>query len=248
MTVPPIPSLTEAVGRTATAYLRQNFADSEELNRRAILSSLPDRRRGTLVDLGCGDGTFTARVARCVAADHVAGVEIVEHLAKAAEGRGIEVHRSDIEAGLPFADASVDVVHANQVIEHLRETDRFMAEIRRVLRADGCAVISTNNLASLHNIVTLAAGWQPPAAHVSDEHVGVGNPLDPFRGTPGAHGQMHLRLFTGRALSELALAHGLRLERARTAGFYPLPGRAAELATALLPRWGVYLVQRFGPA
>ena len=246
--MPPIPSLTETVGRTATAYLRRNFAASEELNRHAILSAVAGRRCGTLLDLGCGDGSFTLRLGRRVAADHIAGVEIDEHLAKAAEARGIDVHRSDMEAGLPFPDASVAVVHANQVIEHLRATDRFMAEIRRVLRSDGCAVISTNNLASLHNIVALAAGWQPPAAHVSDEHVGVGNPLDPFRGAPGAPAQMHLRLFTGRALSELAVAHGLRLERARTVGFYPLPVKAAELATAILPRWGVYLVQRFRPA
>lgn len=246
--MPPIPSLTKAVGRTATAYLRRNFAASEELNRRVILSAVAGRRRGILLDLGCGDGSFTLRLGRCLASDHVAGVEIDEHLATTAEARGIDVHRGDIEAGLPFPDASVTVVHANQVIEHLRATDRFMAEIRRVLRPDGCAVISTNNLASLHNIFALVAGWQPPAAHVSDQHVGLGNPLDPFRGTPGAPGQMHLRLFTGRALSELAVVHGLRLERARTAGFYPLPSPAAELATAMLPRWGVYLVQRFRPA
>jgi hypothetical protein len=59
---------------------------------------------------------------------------------------------------------------------------------------------------------------------------------------------MHLRVFTGRALAELAQLHGLRVELARTAGFYPLPPRAAKVATRVAPRWGAFLVQRYAAA
>ena len=176
------------------------------------------------------------------------GVELIEPLAAQAESRGIEVRRADLGQRLPFDDASVDVVHSNQVIEHLPGTDHFMREIRRVLRPEGYAILSTNNLASLHNLVALLAGYQPTPCHVSDERVGIGNPLNPYGGMPGATGQMHLRVFTGRALAELAELQGLRVELARTAGFYPLPPRLAELATRAAPRWGAFLVQRYGVA
>ena len=137
-------------------------------------------------------------------------------------------------------------MHSNQVIEHLPQTDHFMREIRRVLAPGGYAVVSTNNLASLHNIVSLLAGYQPPPCHVSDEQIGLGNPMNAHRGDPGAAGQMHLRIFTGRALAELAQLHGLRVDVARTAGFYPLPPRLATIADRVAPRYGAFLVQRYG--
>lgn len=227
------------------SYLTRVFEATEEVNRRAILAAAAPRPGATLVDLGCGDGAFTERFAARVGAGRIVGVELIDELADAAERRGIEVHRADLSARLPFADASIDVVHSNQVIEHLRATDHFMREIRRVLRPGGYAVVSTNNLASLHNIVSLLAGWQPPPCHVSDERIGLGNPMNAHGGAPGAAGQMHLRIFTGRALAELAELHGLRVEVARTAGFYPLPPRAAEVATRVAPRWGAFLVQRY---
>jgi SAM-dependent methyltransferase len=229
-------------------WLKRVFKDTEEVNRQAILAAAAPRPGATLVDLGCGGGEFTERVGQRVQAGRVIGVELIEPLAAEAERRGIEVVRADLGQTLPFEDGSIDVVHSNQVIEHLPGTDHFMTEIRRVLRPGGYAVVSTNNLASLHNIAALTLGYQPNPCHVSDVQVGVGNPLNAYRGDGGAAGQMHLRLFTGRALSELAELHGLRVELARTAGFYPLPPRAAEVATRVAPRWGAFLVQRYAVA
>jgi SAM-dependent methyltransferase len=229
-------------------YLERIFPATEEVNRTAILAVAEPRPGATLLDLGCGDGAFTERVARRVQAERVLGVELYEAAAVQAEGRGVEVHRADLGAQLPFADGSIDVVHSNQVIEHLPGTDHFMREIRRVLAPGGFAVVSTNNLSSLHNIVCLVAGYQPPPCHVSDVQVGIGNPVNVHRGLESEAGQTHLRVFTGRALAELAALHGLRVEAARTAGFYPLPPRAAEVATRVASRWGAFLVQRYVPA
>jgi SAM-dependent methyltransferase len=229
-------------------YLERIFPATEEVNRRAILAAVQPRPGATLLDLGCGDGSFTERVARKVLAGRIVGVELFEGSARQAEARGIEVHRADLGAALPFEDGSIDVVHSNQVIEHLPGTDHFMREIRRVLAPDGFAVVSTNNLSSLHNIVCLVAGLQPPPCHVSDVQVGIGNPLNVHRGLESEAGQTHLRIFTGRALAELAELHGLRVESARTAGFYPLPPRVAEVATRIAPRWGAFLVQRYAAA
>lgn len=228
----------------ARAYLARVFDETDELNRQAILAALRPAAGGTLVDLGCGDGSFTRRVAEQVGARRTIGVELIEHLAAAAEAQGIEVERADLGAKLPFEDGSIDVVHSNQVIEHLPGTDHFLSEIARVLRPGGQAVVSTNNLASWHNVASLVLGWQPPPLHVSDDVI-VGNPANPAEGEPGSAGQMHLRVFTGRALASLAAHHGLRVDHAETVGLYPFPARFARRLTKLDRVHGAFLVQRY---
>lgn len=226
-------------------YLENVFRGAEEENRRAILRALDPRPGCTLLDLGCADGEVTMRIAARVKADRVLGIELLEHWASAARARGIEVESAQLADRFPFEDGSVDVIHSNQVIEHLSFTDHFLREIHRVLKPGGQAVISTNNLASWHNVLSLVLGWQPTPSHVSDEVI-VGNPLGLSEGQGGAHGQMHLRIFTGRALAALAAHHGLVVERTRTAGYYPLPTRLARLAVRVDPVHGAFLVQRYG--
>jgi SAM-dependent methyltransferase len=231
-------------------YLERNFLATEEENRRAILDALLPRPGGVLIDLGCGDGVFTAEVGRRAEAATLIGVEFVDAIAGRARDVGVEVCVADLGQRLPIEDASADVVHSNQVIEHLPRTDHFLAEIRRILKDDGYAVISTNNLASWHNIASLIMGWQPFPSHVSDS-VFVGNPLNFAPGPTGlgsVPGQTHQRVFTGRALAELGRHYCLEPELQGAAGYYPLPPRVARRAVRLDPRHGAFLVHRFRPA
>ena len=220
------------------------FRTAEEENRRAILAACRPRPGARLLDLGCGDGEFTMRVAKRVGAGEVHGVELFPDIAAMARERGVTVTETSLGERLPYDDASFDAIHSNQVIEHLPFTDHFLKEIRRLLRPDGYAVVSTNNLASWHNVVSLVLGWQPTPVHVSDE-VHIGNPANFIEGVPGAHGQNHLRVFTGRALAGLAEFHGLRVELSRTAGYYPLMERGSRVMNRLDPLHGAFLVQRY---
>jgi SAM-dependent methyltransferase len=230
---------------SARGFLRRMFDATSELNRQVILECSPRRPGGTLLDLGCGDGGFTRRFGASIGAARLLGVELIDHLARAAERNGVEVTQANLAEPLPFEDASVDVIHSNQVIEHLAGTDLFMSEIRRLLRPGGYAIVSTNNLASLHNILALMLGWQPWTSHVSDEITGLGNPVGPHGSQEASAGATHLRIFTGRALADLARHHGLRVELQRTSGFYPLAPWAARVANRVFPLWGAYLVQRY---
>lgn len=75
------------------------------------------------------------------------------------EGRGYEVvpidkepHYApamavDVDAGLPFPDAHVDILWCSEVIEHLRDPAAAVAEFRRVLRPGGAMVLTTPNSA-----------------------------------------------------------------------------------------------------
>jgi SAM-dependent methyltransferase len=222
------------------------YTSAAEENRRAILRMLEPRPGGVLLDVGCADGRDTVPLIPIVGASRTIGLELDDQFLETARSRGIELIQADITKPWPLEDASIDVVHSNQVIEHLAQTDHFVREIRRVLKADGYAVVSTNNLASWHNVLALVIGWQPLPSHVSDE-VLVGNPLALEEARYGEHIHRHLRIFTGRALSALAEAHGLALDRAIGSGYYPFGPRAARVMARLDPRHAAYLVQRFRP-
>ena len=226
-------------------YLTRVFAATEEQNRRAILALLPAGRGGELLDIGTSDGSFSVRVAERLGASRATGVELIPAHAAAARARGVDTVEADVEEGLPFEHARFATVHANQVIEHLRHTDRFLEEIRRVLAPGGLACISTNNLSSWHNVVSLALGWQPMPAHASDELI-VGNPANPERGRRHPDpGRVHLRLFTRRALAEVCEHHGLQKVELRGVGYYPLPPLLAEPAARLDPVHAAYVTGLF---
>ena len=145
---------------------------------------------------------------------------------------------------LPYDAESFDVVHSNQVIEHLEKTDVFVKEIHRVLKPTGYAIVSTNNLASWHNVFSLLLGMQPTPCHVSDNVI-VGNRFDPKRGQEHPEkGFTHLRVFAYQGLKELLELYGLAVEELVTSGYYPLPPRAADLLCRLDRRHGAFLIAR----
>jgi SAM-dependent methyltransferase len=225
----------------AMGRLERLFRATEEENRRVVLRMLPAGAGGEMLDVGTHAGEFAARVAKRVGATRVVGIDFIEEHAEAARARGIEVVCANIDEGLPFGDEQFDLVHANQVIEHVRRSDVFLREVRRVLKPGGLALISTNNFSSWHNVGALALGYQPMPAHVSDELI-VGNPLDPLRGQAHEDGRAHLRLFTGRALVELCAVHGLERVALRTAGYYPLPPLLGRVMARVDRVHGAFLV------
>ena len=207
--------------------MHDNLANIE----RALASAAPVHK---LLDVGCDDGERTLAFAAAARADAVHGVEMVAEQAQQARTRGIEVALADVEAGLPYADESFDAVVSNQVLEHVLDIDRFVAELRRVLRPGGVAVVSTENLASWHNVVALVLGWQPfSLTNVSGVCSGLGNPAAIHRGSAQTRPRswQHVRVFAHRGLRELFEGHGLAVARILGAGYYPLPSRLGRRDT-----------------
>ena len=106
-----------------------------------------------LLDVGCGPGTITVDLARRLPSGRVVGVdraaEVVDIARAAAHDRAAleGTARGSGTAGLrfevancyalPFPDASFDVVHAHQVLQHLERPVDALAEMRRVCRPGG---------------------------------------------------------------------------------------------------------------
>jgi SAM-dependent methyltransferase len=163
-----------------------------------------ERSDPTLLDVGCWDGGFSQRCAAALGTQRTLGVEVYPGPAAQAEANGLEVARIDLESErLPWADESVDVLVCNQVIEHLKNVWLPMAEMHRVLRTGGHAVLSVPNLTSLHNRVLLALGRQPTSIRVFGPHV---------------------RGFAFREFCAFVERDGAyEIERRVSAGYYPLP-------------------------
>jgi SAM-dependent methyltransferase len=94
-----------------------------------------------VLDVGCGPGTITVDIAGRVAPGRVVGIDsaadAVGAAAEAAAGvPNLEVRVDDVYA-LEVADASFDVVHAHQVLQHLSDPVAALREMRRVCRPGG---------------------------------------------------------------------------------------------------------------
>ena len=217
------------------------WAGAESAYRARILDALPPPTSSLrLLDVGCDDGAWTEELRRKlgVPETQVHGLEIVETRARLARARGFDVRTGDLDESWPFEDASFDVVHANQVIEHVTRLDHFVVETRRTLRPDGRAIVCTENLASWHNVFALGLGYQPFSLTNISTHGPVGNPLalhaDESERLPESWQHVHLLSLT--ALRDLFLAHGFAVESLWGSGYHPFWGRVAARLAALSPR------------
>jgi SAM-dependent methyltransferase len=113
---------------------------------RGVLRALDARAGEAVLDVGCGSGFYTRELARLratVTATEYTPAALVQARRNVGDlAPEIEFRVEDAQA-LSLPDASVDRVLLSEVIEHLREPERAVAEAARVLRPGGVLVVST---------------------------------------------------------------------------------------------------------
>ncbi len=223
-------------GRVSPAlrrYMPRRWDEADDDYRRQLLDAVPPLPPGgRMLDVGCDDGEWTSRVAERAGAtpDRVAGIEILDARRELALARGYDVRPADLDERWPFDDDSFDLVHANQVIEHVHGLDHFVAEVRRVLRPGGRAVICTENLSSWHNVAALAMGWMPFSLSNISATGTIGNPMALHGGEEPAHGPswQHTRVLSLEGLKAIMRAHGMAVDGSFASGYHPAVGRLAR--------------------
>jgi SAM-dependent methyltransferase len=95
------------------------------------LAAQPGER---ILDLGCGDGQLTQRIAATGAA--VTGIDASPQMVAAARARGVNADQGAAES-LPYPDHTFDAVFSNAVLHWVRGQDDMLSEVRRVLRPSG---------------------------------------------------------------------------------------------------------------
>jgi len=93
------------------------------------------------LDLGCGDGRLTSELdATELTAADVSAVALGRARTRLPDARLVEL---EPDAALPFGDGSFDLVLCAETIEHVRDVQLMLSEIRRVLRPGGTLALTT---------------------------------------------------------------------------------------------------------
>lgn len=115
----------------------------------------------TVADIGCGNGTYLAELARRGHAGRVIGVDLSAGMLTAA-GRvapaaGLVLADA---ARLPLADTVADITLAPHMLHHVPDRQAAAREFRRITRPGGLALVVLNagdHLAELHEVIEAAA-------------------------------------------------------------------------------------------
>uniref|UniRef100_A0A7J3YTP9 Class I SAM-dependent methyltransferase n=1 Tax=Ignisphaera aggregans TaxID=334771 RepID=A0A7J3YTP9_9CREN len=190
------------------------LSDWRDVRQRETLKALISFLRKTplpkpqkYLDLGCGDGSFTLKVAEVLNASEIYGVDVASEVLSQAEGKGIKTFVIDLNTSrLPFADGEFDIITAFEVIEHLWNTDNMISEAFRVLKRGGLFILTTPNLASWVNRLLILFGYLPVHYGCSLKYELEKRPLqstvDPCE---------HVRLYTFKTLKKHLEVYGFRV-------------------------------------
>jgi SAM-dependent methyltransferase len=99
-----------------------------------VLEWLAPQSGERILDLGCGDGQLTQRIAATGAV--VTAIDASSEMTAAARARGIAADEGPAES-LPYPDQAFDAVFSNAVLHWVRGQDEMMDQVRRVLRPGG---------------------------------------------------------------------------------------------------------------
>jgi len=192
---PYVPSAAAAAGRA-------DFA--------TIASWIP--RGARILDLGCGDGSLLAYLARERGAAGY-GVEIDDAGVLASVANGINVLQSDLESGLAgFDDASFDCVVLSQTLQAMRHTEAIVVEMLRVGRE---AIVTFPNFGHWSHRWQIVRGRMPVSPSLPYQwydtpniHLCTVADFDAFLAERGLEVENRVVLAGGRAVTALPNLRG----------------------------------------
>jgi glycosyltransferase involved in cell wall biosynthesis/ubiquinone/menaquinone biosynthesis C-methylase UbiE len=153
-----------------------------------IVSLVPYERR--VLDVKCGKDLLLPLLLRKKC--EVVGIDILNPESVGKEFSAY--HRLDLgqKPHIPYSDESFDVIILADIIEHIRNIDPLLNEIRRVLKPDGTAIISSGNIALwLYRIFLLFGSFPYARKGILDE--------------------THLHLYTLATLCQLTRRAGFKI-------------------------------------
>ena len=187
-----------------TRYYNDYWAVSEGWTPHPSLSPLKRKiltrwitRQSSVLDVGCGDGAHYGRLLATIAHAYY-GLDVSQVAVDVARQSGILARQHDLGNAFPFPDEMFDSVICLEVLEHLFDPAFTLREICRVLKPNGCAILSVPNIAHFSNRARLLFGRFAPG----------GTPETSSR-RPWA--DPHIRFFTLNAWRAFIAEQGLQI-------------------------------------
>lgn len=173
-----------------------------------------------VLDIGAGNGDDLEAIEKINPKARFMAIETYPSLIEILTDKmNIECFPVDLEKNsIPLEDNSVDLIIANQILEHTKEIFWIFHEICRTLRPGKFVIIGVPNLASLHNRIMLLLGKQPSCINLESAHV---------------------RGYTKEGLERYAKIGGLKLVAFKGSNFYPFPPKIANFLSSLFPKFSV---------
>ncbi|GEN28033.1 malonyl-[acyl-carrier protein] O-methyltransferase [Halovibrio variabilis] len=152
--------VAKAFSRAAPHY--DALASAQRHIGEALWQTLPDKAHD-LLDLGCGTGYWTHRLAQRYPTAQLTGLDLAPGMLEQARQRyGERIHwQAGDAAALPFGDGAFELVFSNLAVQWCRNISAVMDELYRVLRPGGRAHITTLLPGTLEEIAIV---WQRPEA------------------------------------------------------------------------------------
>jgi 2-polyprenyl-3-methyl-5-hydroxy-6-metoxy-1,4-benzoquinol methylase len=170
-----------------------------------------------VLDLGAKWGGLGIRARDAGLEVQYTGLDLSEENVQRAAELGLEVRQADVTERLPVGDAAYDCVFCLELLEHLTAPISLLAEVRRVLKDDGRAVVS----------VPSPYSWVEVFRELFHRH-------DP---------EGHLNAFTTPVMRNLAGLAGFRLERTLGTSIR-IPKTARLISTnSILARSRIYVLR-----
>jgi SAM-dependent methyltransferase len=174
------------------------------------------------VDLGCGAGEDVSVVGRNNPGCRCIGIDFNSKNRETLAHRGIELLEVNIENQvLPLESETVDLIIANQVLEHIKEVYWVNHEIFRTLKVGGHFYLGVPNVLSLHNRLLGIFGVHPTCAKMISAHV-------------RAFSKRDLRFFYKEVAQGFTAIEGFYGSQ-----FYPFPKLLARPLATLFPSFAV---------
>ena len=152
-----------------------------------------EERYTRFLDIGCSQGNLTQFFKKPGA--EIYGVDINPLAVQESMSKGIKAQRHDIRQSLPFENSFFEVVWMGEILEHVEDTDRLLAETLRVLKPGGKLILTVPNILSLENRLRMLVGRYPLFA---DYH---------------CRGDNHMRFYTLRTIVSQLRERGFKIER-----------------------------------
>ena len=187
-----MPSSAGCQGRSTVSPYR--FKPSRHSSHALLLASLPEGGEGRRVlDVGCGDGYLSAILAergyQVVAIDR--SLE-----ARATLPESVQFIEADLDQGVPVEGGGFSYIVCADVLEHLREPQRVLGELRSLLAPEGRLLASLPNSGNLYFRLNVLLGRFP-------------------KHDRGLFDRSHLHFYTWRGWAECLARSGFRIEKQR---------------------------------